>query len=182
MTTACRRSAAGLRTSAHGAQCAVPQRYDGYAGLPRRVSPDPDAGADSRGFIALDANVALPDRRRHPRPLGGYPLIVLLHGCCPGSKNEWRGTIDARGERWHYNDAWFAARGYVVLSYTSRGFVNERGRGSTGESQFGHRAYEVNDLQYLAGLLAEDPFFGDQPAACRRLRPVLRRRRGLARA
>ena len=140
----------------------VPQRYKGYAGLPRRASADPDSGADSRGSIALDVNVALPDRRRHPRPLGGYPLIVLLHGS-PGSKNQWRGTIDARGEKWHYNDAWFAARGYVVLSYTSRGFVNERGRGSTGESQFGHRAYEVNDLQYLAGLLAEDPFFGVNP-------------------
>jgi dienelactone hydrolase len=140
----------------------VPQRYRGYAGLPRRASPDQGSGADSRGFIALDVNVALPDRRRHPRPLGGYPLIVLLHGS-PGTKNQWRGTIDARGERWHYNDAWFAARGYAVLSYTSRGFVDERGRGSTGESQLGHRAYEVNDLQYLAGLLAEDPFFGIDP-------------------
>jgi predicted acyl esterase len=140
----------------------VPQRYRGYAGLPRRARPDPDSGADSRGFVALDVNVALPDRRRHPRPLAGYPLIVLLHGSA-GSKNQWRGTIDARGETWHYNDAWFAARGYVVLSYTSRGFVDERGRGSTGESQFGHRAYEVNDLQYLAGLLAEDPFFGVNP-------------------
>jgi dienelactone hydrolase len=152
------------RTPNEGARRAVrvPQRYKGYAGLPRRASPDPDSGADSKGFIALDVNVALPDRRRHPRPLGGYPLIVLLHGS-PGSKNQWRGTIDARGERWHYNDAWFAARGYAVLSYTSRGFANERGRGSTGESQLGHRAYEVNDLQYLAGLLAEDPFFGINP-------------------
>ena len=155
----------GGRTPNEGAVRAVrvPERYADYRGLPRGVPPDPDAGADSRGFIALDANVALPDPRRHPRPKGGYPLIVLLHGCCPGSKAEWRGTIDARGEKWHYNDAWFAARGYVVLSYTSRGFVNDAGRGSTGESQFGHRAYEVNDLQYLAGLLAEDPFFGVNP-------------------
>ncbi len=142
---------------------AVPQRYDGYTGLPRKVRPDADAGADSRGRIALDVDVALPDRARHPRPLDGYPLIVLLHGCCPGSKRDWHGTIDARGEKWHYTDAWFAARGYVVLSYTSRGFVDEDGNGSTGETQLGHRAYEVNDLQYLAGLLAEDPFFGVNP-------------------
>jgi predicted acyl esterase len=142
---------------------AVPQRYADYSGLPRKVRPEPNAGADSKGFIAVDANVALPDPRRHPRPRGGYPLIVLLHECCDGSKRDWHGTIDARGEKWHYNDAWFAARGYVVLTYTSRGFVNEDGRGSTGEAQFGHRAYEVNDLQYLAGLLAEDPFFGVNP-------------------
>lgn len=155
----------GGRTPNEGARRAVPvpERYDGYAGLPRRITPDPDSGADSKGFVALDVNVALPDRRRHPRPPGGYPLVILLHGCCPGSKDDWSGTIDARGERWHYNDAWFAARGYVALNYTSRGFVNARGRGSTGESQLGHRAYEVNDLQYLAGLLAEDPFFGVNP-------------------
>ena len=155
----------GGRTPNEGVRraVAVPQRYADYPGLPGRVSPDPDAGADSKGFIALDTNVALPDPRRHPRPRGGYPLIVLLHGCCGGSKSDWHGKIDARGEKWHYTDAWFAARGYVVLTYTSRGFVNAGGRGSTGEAQFGHRAYEVNDLQYLAGLLAEDPFFGVNP-------------------
>jgi predicted acyl esterase len=155
----------GGRTPNEGAvrAVAVPERYDGYAGLPRMVDPDPDAGADSDGFIALDANVALPDPRRYPRPPGGYPLIVLLHGCCPGSKKDWHGKIDGRGEKWHYTDAWFAARGYVALTYTSRGFVNQAGRGSTGEAQLGHRAYEVNDLQYLAGLLAEDPFFGVNP-------------------
>ncbi len=156
---------AGGRTPNEGARraVAVPQRYRDYRGLPRRVTPDPDAGADSKGFVALDANIALPDRRRHPRPRGGYPLVVLLHDCCNGSKSDWHGTIDAPGEKWHYTDAWFAARGYVVLTYTSRGFVNSRGRGSTGEAHFGHRAYEVNDLQYLAGRLAEDPFFGVNP-------------------
>lgn len=155
----------GGRTPNEGAvrAVAVPQRYDGYNGLPDQTRPDPDAGADSRGRIALDVNVALPDRARHPRPLEGYPLIVLLHGCCPASKADWHGTIDARGEKWHHTDAWFAARGYVVLSYTSRGFVDGDGRGSTGEAQLGHRAYEVNDLQYLTGLLAEDPFFGVNP-------------------
>ena len=46
----------------------MPERYADYRGLPRGVPPDPDAGADSRGFIALDANVALPDPRRRPHP------------------------------------------------------------------------------------------------------------------
>ena len=155
----------GGRTPNEGADraVAVPQRYDGYSGLPRMISPEPDTGADSDGFVALDVNVALPDRTRHPRPREGYPLIVLLHDCCSGSKDDWHGKIDARGEKWHHTDAWFAARGYVVLTYTSRGFVDADGDGSTGEAQLGHRAYEVNDLQYLAGLLAEDPFFGVNP-------------------
>lgn len=142
---------------------AVPQRYAGYRGLPAKARPDPGAGADSDGFVALDVNVALPDPRRHPRPRGGYPLIALMHGCCSGSKSDWHGTIDKSGEKWHYNDAWFAARGYVVLTYTARGFVNTDGEGSTGQTQIDHRAYEVNDLQYLAGVLAEDPFFGVNP-------------------
>ena len=89
----------------------VPQRYAGYRGLPAAAAPDPGAGADANGFIALDVNVSLPDPRRYPRPRAGYPLIVLMHGCCSGSKNDWHGTIDKSGEKWHYNDAWFAARG-----------------------------------------------------------------------
>ena len=155
----------GGRTPNEGAvrAVAVPQRYDGYAGLPPMTTPEPNTGADSDGFVALDVNVALPDRKRHPRPRDGYPLIVLLHDCCSGSKDDWHGNIDAPGEKWHYTDAWFAARGYVVLTYTSRGFVDAQGDGSTGEAQLGHRAYEVNDLQYLAGLLADDPFFGVNP-------------------
>ena len=155
----------GGRTPNEGAlgAVAVPQRYAGYAGLPPKIRAEAGTGADSDGSVALDVNVALPDRRRHPRPRNGYPMIVLLHGCCPGSKSDWHGPIDAPGQHWHYTDAWFAARGYVVLSYTSRGFVDEDGRGSTGEAQLGHRAYEVNDLQYLAGVLAEDPFFGVNP-------------------
>lgn len=141
----------------------VPQRYAGYRGLPRRVAAEPGAGADSQGYIALDVNVALPDPRRHPRPRHGYPLVALMHGCCSGSKSDWHGTVDREGEKWHYTDAWFAARGYVVLTYTSRGFVNADGEGSTGQTQIDHREYEVNDLQYLIGLLAEDPFFGVNP-------------------
>ena len=142
----------------------VPQRYDGHAGLPPKTTPDPNAGADPAGNIALDVDVSLPDPARHPPPAGGYPLVVMMHGCCSGSKtsNE-AATVDARGEAWHYNNAWFASRGYVVLTYTARGFVNAQGQGSTGETQLDSRRYEVNDLQHLAGQLADDPFFAVDP-------------------
>lgn len=143
---------------------AVPQRYGGFAGLPPKLAPDADAGADSNGDVALDVDVTLPNPQRFPPPPRGYPLIVLMHGCCAGSKTGWEAdTIDVGGERWHYSNAWFASRGYVVLTYTARGFVNGSGDGSTGQTQLDSRRYEINDYQHLAGQLADDPFFNVDP-------------------
>lgn len=156
----------GGRTPNEGAEkaVAVPQKYAGYLGLPPKTTPDPDAGADSNGDIALDIDVSIPDPTLNPEPAGGYPLIVLMHGCCSGNKTSWEASsIDASGEKWHYNNAWFAARGYVVLTYTARGFVNEDNQGSTGETQLDSKLYEINDYQQLAGLLADDPYFKVNP-------------------
>lgn len=146
------------------AAVAVPQRYDGFQGLPPKVAPDPDSGADPNGDIALDVDVSLPDPTVHPAPPNGYPLMVMMHGCCSGNRKSWEATtIDAGGELWHYSNAWFAARGYAVLNYTARGFVDGNGRGSTGETQLDSRRYEINDFQYLAGVLADDSFFEVNP-------------------
>lgn len=156
----------GGRTPNEGAvqAVAVPQRYDGFQGLPAKIAPEPNAGADMNGDIALDVNVSMPDPTLHPAPQSGYPLMVMMHGCCAGDKTSWEApTIDAAGELWHDSNAWFAARGYVVITYTARGFVNGEGRGSTGETQLDSRLYEINDYQYLAGLLADDPFFKVNP-------------------
>jgi acetyl esterase/lipase len=159
--------AAGGRTVNAGAAnaIAVPQRYNGFAGLPAKVTPDANAGADANGDIALDVDVSIPDATLNPAPAGGYPLIAMMHGCCSGSKKSWEApTIDSPGELWHYSNAWFAARGYVVLNFTARGFVDGNGNGSTGETQIDSRNYEINDFQYLAGVLADDSFFGVDPA------------------
>jgi acetyl esterase/lipase len=156
----------GGRTPNVGAQkaVAVPEKYTGFKGLPSKAPADSNSGADSNGDIALDVDVSLPDPTMNPPPSGGYPLIVMVHGCCWGDKTTWEAdTIDPADERWHYNNAWFASRGYVVLTYTSRGFVDSLGRGSTGETQIDSRLYEVNDLQYLSGVLADDPFFNINP-------------------
>jgi dienelactone hydrolase len=67
-------------------------------------------------------------------------------------------------EKWHYSDAWYASKGYVVITYNSRGFapgktpVDPNGNGSTGETQIDHRAFEINDFQHLAGQLVDAPF------------------------
>ena len=142
---------------------AVPENYNGFAGLPAKAPPEPNSGADQNGNIALDVDVSMPDPSLAPPP-GGYPLIVIMHGCCWGDKTSSEAdSIDETDERWHYSNAWYAARGYVVLTYTSRGFVDTFGRGSTGVSEIDSRRYEVNDYQYLAGLLADDPFFQVNP-------------------
>jgi pimeloyl-ACP methyl ester carboxylesterase len=149
---------------------AVPESYDGFVGLPAKKNPaEPFSGADQNGDIALDIDVSMPclvgtNDCSVPKPPNGYPLIVMMHGCCWGDKTVSEAqSIDATDERWHYSNAWFAARGYVVLTFTSRGFVDSSGTGSTGESQLDSRLYEVNDYQYLAGLLADDPFFQVDP-------------------
>jgi hypothetical protein len=143
----------------------VPAKYEGYTGLPEKASDAADMrGADANGDVALDVDVSLPTT---PAPPGGYPLLVFMHGCCSGSKASWESTsFDGGGELWHYNNAWFASRGYVVLNYTARGFVNGEtngDRGSTGETQLDSRQFEVNDYQSLAGQLADDAFFNVNP-------------------
>jgi X-Pro dipeptidyl-peptidase-like protein len=140
----------------------VPAAYQGFAGLPARDDAAAVAapGADGEGNIALDANISLPDPRVHS-PAGGYPLIVFMHGCCGGDKTSWQAdTVEGAGaaEKWHHSNAWFASRGYAVLTYTARGFVNGQNKGSTGQTQLDHRAFEINDYQQLAGLLADDSF------------------------
>src|SRR4051794_3944819 len=139
----------------------VPAKYDGYAGLPAKSADAASMpGADPGGFIALDVDISRPTT---PAPPGGYPLLVFMHGCCAGSKFDWeRNGFDATGEHWHYNNAWFASRGYVVVNYTARGFHGGPS-GSTGETQLDSRLFEINDFQYLAGLIADDPFFQVDP-------------------
>jgi hypothetical protein len=148
----------------------VPAKYqattgDDYTGLPAKASDASTMpGADNQGEISLDVDISIPTAAAPP---GGYPLLVFMHGCCSGSKSSWEATsFDAGGELWHYSNAWFASRGYVVINYTARGFVNGENngnKGSTGETQLDSRRFEINDFQYLAGLLADDSFFGVNP-------------------
>lgn len=144
----------------------VPVKYraldgDDHSGLPPPATGTEVDEADERddlrpesgNRITLDVDVSLP---LTPAPPGGYPVVVFMHGCCGGNKTGWEAaTVDAPGELWHHSNAWFAARGYVVLTYTARGFRNADDRGSTGTTQLDSRRYEVNDYQYLVGLLAD---------------------------
>jgi predicted acyl esterase len=125
----------------------------------------PDESGDR---ITLDVDITLPASRGiateyeqtawpiAKAPKTGFPVVVLMHGCCGGHKGSWEAaTVDADNELWHQSNAWFASRGYVVINYTARGFRNMNDQGSTGSTQLDSRSYEVNDYQYLVGLLVD---------------------------
>ena len=149
----------------------VPAAYDGFAGLPpRSAAAAATPGANPDGDVALDVDLSFPDPDRFAPPPGGYPLVVFMHGCCAGSKASWEAqTVDepSSAEKWHYSNAWFAARGYAVMTYTSRGFVAGKGPtdpdgdGSTGETQIDHRSFEINDYQSLVAQIADTSFTVD---------------------
>lgn len=139
----------------------VPAKYggNGYTALPAKAADASTMpGADANGDVALDVNLSLPPTTMTPPP-GGFPILVFMHGWGSGSKKSWTAATIQGGndEKWHDNNAWFASRGYVVLNYTARGFVDANNHGSTGETQLDNRKFEVNDYQYLAGLAADEP-------------------------
>jgi len=161
-----------------GAGIPVPAKYaardgDDWSGLPPPASAEETAAAaatddirpEGDNHITLDVDITLPasaasvlypEDRPRGAPARGNPVIVFMHGCCGGNKNSWEAaSIDAANEHWHHNNAWFAARGYVVVTYTARGFRNSSERGSTGTTQLDSRRYEINDYQYLVGLLSD---------------------------
>src|SRR4051794_1527822 len=140
----------------------VPSAYNGITGLPGTNAGETVPGEDPvDNTVALDVDVSLPVPSHFSSPPAGdkYPVVVMMHGCCSGNKRSWEGTtIDPGGaENWHYNNAWFASRGYIVVTYTARGFVDGSGHGSTGQTQLDSAKYEINDYQHRVGQLADTP-------------------------
>lgn len=154
----------------------VPAKYaatdgDDWSGLPAPATAEETAAAgddlqpEGDNNITLDVDITLPPSAASvlypedpPRgaPASGNPVIVFMHGCCGGNRNSWEATsIDGPNELWHHSNAWFASRGYVVVNYTARGFRNSNDQGSTGTTQLDSRRYEINDYQYLVGLLSD---------------------------
>jgi cephalosporin-C deacetylase-like acetyl esterase len=102
----------------------------------------------------LDVTVTLP-RKPRKRPL---PLVAFLHGFL-ADKTEYlsetrAGTGVDRGanayKTVHWNNVWFASRGYAVLNYSHRGHGD-----SGGQIELASKDFEVRDAQRLTGLLAD---------------------------
>ncbi|WP_446210352.1 CocE/NonD family hydrolase C-terminal non-catalytic domain-containing protein [Micromonospora sp. IBSANI012] len=107
-----------------------------------------------------------------------HPLIVLLHGF-GNDKHEWESTSDVAdgADKYHWNNHWFAAHGYYVLTYTARGFRDNGPRASyqpstpagaaptclppggsacppAGTIRVKNKDVEIRDTQWLAALTA----------------------------
>ena len=116
--------------------------------------------------VLLDADVTLPAKGDGP-----FPLVVLLHGL-GGSKTSFESeTIQGEGGRYHFNNLWYASRGYAVLTHSARGYRGSACVDNTVESvdgnldlyqaspacrpQIVHQAYDVKDTQQLISGLVD---------------------------
>lgn len=93
------------------------------------VRPEPDGTP-----VSLDLTVVSPDQP------GPHPAVLLAHGF-GGSKADLRERADG-----------LAAQGYLVLTYSARGFGGSGGRIHLNDPQ-----YEVNDAVALVSLLGRRP-------------------------
>jgi fermentation-respiration switch protein FrsA (DUF1100 family) len=117
-------------------------------------------GVPSFDGVPLDVDVTLPQGGHGP-----YPTIAMLHGY-GGDKTDFESS-DPNGDgstTFHYNNDYFARRGYAVVNYTARGFGHSCGGGPTGFHsgpcgqgyiRLADTRYEARDTQYLLGLLVD---------------------------
>src|SRR3954454_3145655 len=124
----------------------------------------PTTGLDDRvpswDGVPLDVDVTLPESGDGP-----FPTIVMVHGL-GGSKTSFE-TGDENGDgsaqRFHYNNVFYAKRGYAVVNITERGYGNTCGKPESrtspgcdrGWMHLDDQAYESRDIQYLLGQLVD---------------------------
>lgn len=112
--------------------------------------------------VPLDVDVTLP-----PTGDGPFPTIVMLHGF-GGDKTDYESASpeSAANNTYHWNNNWFARRGYAVVNSTARGFGNSCGKRdagtatcvATGKGGYIHlkdQRIEARDTQHLLGLLVD---------------------------
>jgi predicted acyl esterase len=113
----------------------------------------------------LDVDVTLPANAQAGGPL---PTIVMLHGYGGSKKDFESSTPDGSDSTsYHYNNNWYAKRGYAVVNYSARGFARSCGKeedsASTPDCE-AHKSYihladqrwEAHDSQYLLGELVDE--------------------------
>ena len=157
----------------------VPAKYGGdtYTGLRREAPERRPIRAPTRAATSRSTSTS-PIRPRLAFP-GPRPLLVFMHGCCAGSKTSWepRPPAPLRQPPASYGTTTTPGsprRGYVVLNYTARGFVNGSDHGTRpGETQLDSRSFEINDFQSLAGQVTDDAFNRQRNAARRRRSKVV---------
>jgi fermentation-respiration switch protein FrsA (DUF1100 family) len=145
------------------------KRDDGTRFCPTTAGAQPGQtvdGVPSWDGVPLDVDVTLPAGKTHgKRAHAPYPTIVMLHGY-GGDKTDFE-SEDRAGDgsnTFHYNNDFYARRGYAVVNYTARGFGNSCGGGPGGYHEgpcgqgyirLADTRYEARDTQYLLGLLVD---------------------------
>ncbi|HEX5979530.1 MAG TPA: CocE/NonD family hydrolase [Thermoleophilaceae bacterium] len=112
----------------------------------------------------LDVDVTLPADAEAGRPL---PTIAMLHGWGQ-DKSTFESDSPEGGSSttYHYNNTWYAQRGYAVVNATARGFGRSCGKAEASAAtpdclarkSYVHLAdqrWEARDVQHLLGLLAD---------------------------
>jgi predicted acyl esterase len=109
--------------------------------------------------VPLDVDVTLP-----PTGDGPFPAIVMMHGW-GGNKSAFESATPEGngGANYHYNNTYFAQQGYVVLTYSARGFGRSCGAPDSrtpgpcdrGWVHLADQRYEERDTQHLLGVLAD---------------------------
>ena len=108
--------------------------------------------------VPLDVDVTLPATGDGP-----FPTLFLEHGY-PGDKE----TFEAEaaegdgGSTYHYNNVFYAQRGYAVVNLSARGFGRSCGVPESrtagcerGWTHIADQRYEVRDVQHLMGMLVD---------------------------
>jgi pimeloyl-ACP methyl ester carboxylesterase len=146
------------------AASAAPPSPFGHACTPENgVLFCPSASLDQRvpswDGVPIDVDVTLPEAGDGP-----FPTIVMAHGL-GGSKEAFEASDEAGGggQRFHYNNNFYAKRGYAVVTLSSRGYGNSCGKPESrtspgcdrGWQHLDDQAYEERDVQYLLGLLVD---------------------------
>ena len=106
--------------------------------------------------VPIDVDVTLPETGDGP-----FPTIVMVHGL-GGSKTAFESNDE--NSPYHYNNVFYAKRGYAVVNITQRGYGNSCGTPASrtspscdkGWQHLDDQAFEARDIQYLLGLLVDE--------------------------
>src|SRR3954449_6420543 len=115
--------------------------------------------------VPIDVDVTLPASGDGP-----FPTIVMVHGLGQ-DKTAFEAVDDngttadgkSSGSRFHYNNHFYAARGYAVLNISERGYGLSCGKPESrtspgcdaGWQHLDDQGFEAHDIQFLLGQLVD---------------------------
>jgi predicted acyl esterase len=108
--------------------------------------------------LGLDTDISIPLDATRPAP-----TLAMLHGWSQ-DKTFWEADTTAGdgAGTWHWNNVWFASKGWVVVNYTARGFQQSCGMTDqdvnctpNGYTHLADRRFETRDSQTLLGKLVD---------------------------